>query len=223
MSRSIRVLASAIAFLILVLALVQVPGAPEPGRRGQADADAGTDASPTSAPIPMACARVCARRTTESRPSRHRRGGSTRSTRWPRASPDRPVSRSRSSSRSPAVAAGTIAGRTSRSRPRGPWPSVNWDDIDLFESTFDAFDAAGISVWLQVEPARCDVPMLIDLLYQQYGHHSERHRLRGRRRVVSKGPRQVRQARDRCRGAAPGWREPARDGVRTTCCSSSTG
>jgi len=53
----------------------------------------------------------------------------------------------------------------------GTYPNVNWDDIDLFESTFDAFDTAGIKVWLQVEPARCDVPMLIDLLYQQYGHH----------------------------------------------------
>ncbi|HEX6473671.1 MAG TPA: hypothetical protein VF114_01125 [Candidatus Limnocylindria bacterium] len=53
----------------------------------------------------------------------------------------------------------------------GSYPGVNWDDIDLFESTFDAFDAAGIKVWLQVEPARCDVSMLIGLLYQQYGHH----------------------------------------------------
>jgi len=54
----------------------------------------------------------------------------------------------------------------------GTWPNVNWDDVDLFESTFDAFDASGIKVWLQVEPASCDVPMLIDLVYQQYGHHS---------------------------------------------------
>jgi hypothetical protein len=54
----------------------------------------------------------------------------------------------------------------------GTWPNVNWDDVDLFESTFDAFDASGVKVWLQVEPARCDVPMLIDLMYQQYGHHS---------------------------------------------------
>ena len=53
----------------------------------------------------------------------------------------------------------------------GTWPNVNWDDADLFESTFDAFDASGIKVWLQVEPARCDVPMLIDLLMLQYGHH----------------------------------------------------
>jgi hypothetical protein len=53
----------------------------------------------------------------------------------------------------------------------GTYPNVTFDDIDLFESTFDAFDAAGVKVWLQVEPARCDVPMLIDLLYAQYGHH----------------------------------------------------
>lgn len=53
----------------------------------------------------------------------------------------------------------------------GTWPNVNWDDVDLFESTFDAFDANGIKVWLQVEPASCDVPMLIDLLMLQYGHH----------------------------------------------------
>ena len=59
----------------------------------------------------------------------------------------------------------------------GTWPNVNWDDTDLFESTFDAFDTPDpngepqVKVWLQVEPASCDVPMLIDLLYQQYGHH----------------------------------------------------
>jgi hypothetical protein len=54
----------------------------------------------------------------------------------------------------------------------GTYPNVNWDDIDLFEADFDAFDAAGVKVWLQVEPASCDVSMLIDLLMQQYGHHS---------------------------------------------------
>ena len=53
----------------------------------------------------------------------------------------------------------------------GTWPNLNWDDADLFESTFDAFYGAGIRVWLQVEPASCDVPMLIDLVYLQYGHH----------------------------------------------------
>src|SRR5688572_23952092 len=53
----------------------------------------------------------------------------------------------------------------------GTWPNVNWDDVDLFEPAFDAFDANGIKVWLSVEPATCDVPMLIDLLMLQYGHH----------------------------------------------------
>jgi hypothetical protein len=53
----------------------------------------------------------------------------------------------------------------------GTWPNVNWDDVDLFESTFDAFDASGIKVWVQVEPASCDVPMLIDLVMLQYRHH----------------------------------------------------
>ena len=53
----------------------------------------------------------------------------------------------------------------------GTWPNVTFDGADLFESSFDAFDAAGIKVWLQVEPAGCDVPMLIDLLMLQYGHH----------------------------------------------------
>ena len=28
----------------------------------------------------------------------------------------------------------------------GTYPNVNWDDTDLFESTFDAFDASGIKV-----------------------------------------------------------------------------
>lgn len=50
-------------------------------------------------------------------------------------------------------------------------PNVVFDSTDLFESTFAAFDQAGIKVWVQVEPARCDVPMLIDLVMQQYGHH----------------------------------------------------
>jgi hypothetical protein len=56
-------------------------------------------------------------------------------------------------------------------QPAGTWPNVNWDDVDLFEPVFDAFDANGIKVWVQVEPASCDVPMLIDLVMQQYGHH----------------------------------------------------
>jgi hypothetical protein len=56
-------------------------------------------------------------------------------------------------------------------QPAGTWPNVVFDSTDLFEPTFDAFDAASVQVWLQVEPASCDVPMLIHLLTQQYGHH----------------------------------------------------
>jgi hypothetical protein len=55
--------------------------------------------------------------------------------------------------------------------PGTTWTNVVFDDVDLFEASFAAFDAQGIKVWLQVEPARCDVPMLIDLLMARYGHH----------------------------------------------------
>ena len=56
--------------------------------------------------------------------------------------------------------------------PGTTWPNVVFDSTDLFEASFDAFDQNGIKVWLQVEPASCDVPMLIDLVMLQYGHHS---------------------------------------------------
>jgi len=51
-------------------------------------------------------------------------------------------------------------------------PNVVFDTTDLFEATLTAFDQNGIKVWLQVEPASCDVPMLIDLVMRRYGHHS---------------------------------------------------
>ena len=73
--------------------------------------------------------------------------------------------------RSPGGGGRAAAGRISHSPRPGPGRTSIWDDVDLFEAAFDAFDAAGVSVWLQVEPARCSVPMLIDLMYQQYGHH----------------------------------------------------
>jgi hypothetical protein len=43
--------------------------------------------------------------------------------------------------------------------------------VDVDEPYFDAFDAAGIKVWVQVEPGNADVNTLIDLVLQQYGHH----------------------------------------------------
>jgi hypothetical protein len=54
----------------------------------------------------------------------------------------------------------------------GTYPGVQFDSTDMSEADFDAFDLAGIKVWLQVEPSACDVPMLIDLLMRRYGHHT---------------------------------------------------
>jgi len=53
----------------------------------------------------------------------------------------------------------------------GTYPRVQFDSTDMAEADFDAFDAAGIKVWLQVEPSACDMSMMIDLLYKVYGHH----------------------------------------------------
>jgi len=55
--------------------------------------------------------------------------------------------------------------------PGTTWPNVVFDTSDLFESTLAAFDQNGIKVWLQVEPATCDVSMLIDLVMRRYGNH----------------------------------------------------
>ena len=55
--------------------------------------------------------------------------------------------------------------------PETTWPDVAFDSVDLFEPAFAAFDDNNIQVWLQVEPARCDILMLIDLVMLQYGHH----------------------------------------------------
>jgi hypothetical protein len=54
----------------------------------------------------------------------------------------------------------------------GTYPGVRFDDIDEFGPDFTAFDAAGIKVWLQVESSGCDMGMLIDLVFSQYGSHS---------------------------------------------------
>jgi hypothetical protein len=54
----------------------------------------------------------------------------------------------------------------------GSYPSVTFDGADLFDADFAAFDQNGIKVWLQVEPANCDVSMLIDLVMRRYGSHT---------------------------------------------------
>jgi len=55
--------------------------------------------------------------------------------------------------------------------PAITWPKVVFDSTDLFESTFAAFDQNGIKVWVQVEPADCDVSMLVDLVMKRYAQH----------------------------------------------------
>jgi hypothetical protein len=172
MSRSIRVLASAIAFLILVLALVQVaPGTPGPVYAAKPTPTPAPTPPPPPPPIPagMRAGLRASNYGIVPFPSPS----------WWVDSIDSMASRFPGSAGEQVAVIVEVAGGGGRNNcwahfpqpATGTYPFVNWDDTDLFESTFDAFDAAGISVWLQVEPARCDVPMLIDLLYQQYGHH----------------------------------------------------
>src|SRR5512136_2311799 len=54
----------------------------------------------------------------------------------------------------------------------GTYPGVRFDAADEFGPDFSAFDTAGIKVWLQVESSGCDMGMLIDLVFKQYGNHS---------------------------------------------------
>jgi len=52
------------------------------------------------------------------------------------------------------------------------YPNIMFSDTDVNEEIFDAFDAAGLKVWLQVEPADANVSTLINLVLQRYQHHS---------------------------------------------------
>jgi hypothetical protein len=53
----------------------------------------------------------------------------------------------------------------------GTYPGVRFADQDEFEPMLAAFDQAGIQAWLQVEPSGCSMPMLIDLVFRNYGQH----------------------------------------------------
>lgn len=56
--------------------------------------------------------------------------------------------------------------------PGTTYPNVVFkSSVDENEPYFDAFDQAGIKVWLQVEPGNADVGTLIGLVMQQYAHH----------------------------------------------------
>ena len=50
-------------------------------------------------------------------------------------------------------------------------PAVEPADEDANEAALTAFDAAGLAVWLEVEPGEADVPTLIDRILERYGHH----------------------------------------------------
>jgi hypothetical protein len=52
------------------------------------------------------------------------------------------------------------------------YPNIIFSDTDENEKYFDAFDAAGLKVWLQVEPGSANVSTLISLVLQRYQHHS---------------------------------------------------
>ena len=45
-------------------------------------------------------------------------------------------------------------------------------ETDLYESYLDKFDEMGYSVWLQVEPGYADLETLVQIVMNQYGHHS---------------------------------------------------
>ncbi len=51
-------------------------------------------------------------------------------------------------------------------------PNIQFNDEDAHESYLTHFDSTGVSVWLQLEPSHGSVDTLIDLLLNQYGHHS---------------------------------------------------
>jgi hypothetical protein len=53
----------------------------------------------------------------------------------------------------------------------GPYPQVSFSSEDLHEEYLAWFDVHGVSVFLQVEPGLADVPTLIDLVLDRYGHH----------------------------------------------------
>lgn len=53
-----------------------------------------------------------------------------------------------------------------------PLPHCHFNTVDHNESYLDAFDNAGIKVWLQIEPGAANVNDLIDIVLTRYGHHT---------------------------------------------------
>lgn len=69
---------------------------------------------------------------------------------------------------------GTVSGdRCSLTFPiTGEYENIRGSKYDQYESYLDAFDEAGYSVWLQVEPGYGDLETLAELVLDRYGHHS---------------------------------------------------
>jgi hypothetical protein len=55
--------------------------------------------------------------------------------------------------------------------PGTTYPNITFKSLDENEAYFNAFDQAGVKIWLQVEPGNADVSTLIDLVITQYSHH----------------------------------------------------
>ena len=56
-------------------------------------------------------------------------------------------------------------------KPTGTYPNVNFGTTDVIEPLLDAYDSAGLKVFLQVESADADIPMLMNLIMDRYKHH----------------------------------------------------
>jgi len=56
-------------------------------------------------------------------------------------------------------------------KPAGSYPNVDFAGSDAIEPMLDAYDDYGLKVYLQVESANADVPMLMDLIMNRYKHH----------------------------------------------------
>jgi len=54
----------------------------------------------------------------------------------------------------------------------GSYSNISFHGSDLGESALDHFDQNGVKVFLQVESGAADMPTLIDLVLERYGHHS---------------------------------------------------
>lgn len=52
------------------------------------------------------------------------------------------------------------------------YPYIEFSSNNENEKYLEAFDNAGVKVWLQVEPGNADVGTLIDLVLNEYKHHS---------------------------------------------------